>query len=295
MLTVATPRVDDRGLFGPGSVSWRVHRETTVLFGGARALLMHAAHPLVIAGARETGFYERNPWKRLQRTLALTYALTFGTREEALQAAARINLVHRAVSGVDPVTGMRYDAMDPDLLLWVHACLVDGALLFERLTVGTLTPEERERFHREQMAAAELIGLPRERIPPTTGELARYIREVVEGDVLRISEAAHSVAALFRNPPRDAEWRPILRAVSWWAFGSLPPKLRAMYGLPWGPAREAAYRASLRSLRLARPLIPRRFRWILPAQLAHRRIHRRPPSGRRPRSAARGSNLPHQP
>ena len=59
----------DLGYFGPSSVSWQVHREVTVLFGGARAVLMQAAHPLVIAGARETGFYERNPWKRLQRTL----------------------------------------------------------------------------------------------------------------------------------------------------------------------------------------------------------------------------------
>jgi uncharacterized protein (DUF2236 family) len=272
----ATPRVDDRGLFGPDSVSWRVHRETTVLFGGARALLMHAAHPRVIAGARETRFYERNPWKRLQRTLALTYALTFGTGEEALRAAERINAVHRSVRGVDPVTGRPYDAMDPELLLWVHACLVDGALLFERLTVGRLDAEERERFHGEQMAAAELLGLPRERIPPTTGQLRRYIREVVESDVLRVTEGARSVAALFRRPPPDAEWRPVLRAVSWWAFGSLPPRLRELYGVPWSPAREAAFRATFRSLRLARPLIPRRFRWILPAQLAHRRIRQMP-------------------
>src|SRR4051794_35077799 len=78
--------IADQGFFGPDSVSWRVHREVTVLFGGARALLMQAAHPLVIAGARETGFYQRDPWKRLQRTLMLTYALTFGTREEAQRA-----------------------------------------------------------------------------------------------------------------------------------------------------------------------------------------------------------------
>ena len=70
----------DLGYFGPDSVSWRVHREVTVLFGGARAVLMQAAHPLVIAGARETGFYERNPWKRLQRTLVLTYTITFGSK-----------------------------------------------------------------------------------------------------------------------------------------------------------------------------------------------------------------------
>jgi uncharacterized protein (DUF2236 family) len=262
------------GLFGPDSVSWRVHRETTVLFGGARALLMHAAHPLVIAGARESRFYERNPWKRLERTLALTYALTFGTHEEALRAADHINRVHRSVRGTDPVTGHTYDAMDPDLLLWVHASLVDSALLFERLTVGGLTDQERERFHREQMEAAELLGLPRDRVPSTTGALREYIAGVVAGDTLVVTDAARSVAELFRSPPRDAEWRPVLGAVSWWAFGTLPPRLRDMYGIRWGPPQQAVLRATLAALRVGRPAIPRRFRWILPAQIAHRRAVR---------------------
>jgi uncharacterized protein (DUF2236 family) len=262
----------DSGLFGPSSVSWRVHRETTVLFGGARALLMHASHPLVIAGATDTGFYERDPWRRLERTLQLTYSLTFGTREEALAAADRINVVHRRVRGVDPVTGKSYDAMDPDLLLWVHASLVDSALLFERLTVGRLRREERDRFHREQMAGAELLGLPRERIPPTVAELRAYIDRVVAGDDLEVTDAARRVAALVRAPPREATWRPVLRAVAWWAFGTLPPRLRAMYGVRWGPARSAALRVSLAALRVGRPAIPRRFRWILPAQQAAARL-----------------------
>src|SRR6266852_1547074 len=106
MRSRSRPSSHDAGLFGPDSVSWRVHRETTVLFGGARALLMQAAHPLVIAGARETGFYERNPWKRLQRTLILTYTITFGTKEAADAAADRINQVHARVHGTDPVTGL---------------------------------------------------------------------------------------------------------------------------------------------------------------------------------------------
>src|SRR5881409_2699672 len=98
------PSPGDEGLFGPRSVSWQVNRETAVLFGGARALLMHAAHPLVLAGARQTGFYERNPWKRLERTLFLPYTMTFGTREEALEAAERVNRVHREIHGIDAVT-----------------------------------------------------------------------------------------------------------------------------------------------------------------------------------------------
>lgn len=259
------------GLFGPDSVSWRVHRETTVLFGGARALLMHAVHPLVVAGARETGFYERDPWKRLERTLLLTYAITFGTEDEARAAADRINQVHRRVRGVDPVTGLAYDAFDPDLLLWVHAGLVDSALLFERMTVGRLTADECERFHREQMVAAELLGLPRDRIPATTVALRSYIDDVSVSGILRVTDATRRVAELFRRPPPEAEWRPILRAVSWWAFGTLPAPIRELYGVRWSPVREAALRASVTALRAARPAIPRRFRWILPAQVAFRR------------------------
>ena len=167
----------DEGYFGPRSVSWQVHREVTVLFGGARAMLMQAAHPSVIAGANQTGMYERNPWKRLQRTLVLQYALTFGTKEEAHAAADRINDVHERINGVDPVTGRRYDATDPALLLWVHACLVESALLFERLTVGRLDDRGRQRFHEEQMLAAELVRLPRNLIPPTVRELEEYVAD----------------------------------------------------------------------------------------------------------------------
>ena len=73
----------DPGYFGPTSMMWKINKEITVLFGGARALLMHAAHPLIAAGARQTSFYQRDPWKRLIRTLSLQNSLTFGTKQEA--------------------------------------------------------------------------------------------------------------------------------------------------------------------------------------------------------------------
>jgi uncharacterized protein (DUF2236 family) len=258
----------DQGFFGPDSVSWRVHRETTVLFGGARALLMQAAHPLVIAGARETGFYERNPWRRLERTLMLTYTITFGTRAAALEAVARINAVHRTVHGVDPVTQKPYDALDPELLLWVHACLVDSALLFEQLTVGALDDAGRQRFHEEQMLVAEMLLIPRERIPATVPELRAYIDGVVASGDLIVTDAARAVASLFKDPPPEAEWRPVLRAVSRWAFGTLPPKLRAQYGVRWSRAHDVATTVSLRSVRMMRPALPRRVRYIQPAEAA---------------------------
>jgi uncharacterized protein (DUF2236 family) len=256
----------DLGYFGPSSVSWRVHREVTVLFGGARALLLQAAHPLVIAGARETGFYERNPWRRLQRTLMLTYALTFGTKAEARAAAERINEIHARIKGVDPVTGRAYDALDPDLLLYVHACLVHSALLFERLTIGELDDEGRQRFHDEQKVAAELVLVPREIIPETVEDLRAYLRGVVDGEDLLVTDAARRVARLFEDPPPEAEWRPVLGVVSKLAFGTLPPSLRAQYGFELTPARRTAMRATFAVLRRLRPLLPARYRYIAPYQ-----------------------------
>jgi uncharacterized protein (DUF2236 family) len=263
----------DLGYFGPNSVSWGVHREVTVLFGGARALLLQAAHPLVIAGARETGFYERNPWRRLQRTLMLTYTLTFGTRAEADAAARRINDIHGRIKGVDAVTGKRYDALDPDLLLYVHACLVDSALRFERLTVGRLDDAGRQRFHDEQKFAAELLLVPRDIIPDTVEDLRAYLRGVVATGDLLVTDAARRVARLFEDPPAEAEWRPVLGVVAKLAFATLPPGIREQYGFELTPARRAAMRATVGALRALRPALPPRYRYIAPYQdwLARRR------------------------
>ena len=256
----------DLGYFGPDSVSWQVHREVTVLFGGARAVLMQAAHPLVIAGARATGFYERNPWKRLQRTLVLTYTITFGTKAEAHAAADRINDVHSRISGVDPVTGLVYDALDPELLLYVHACLVDSALLFEEFTVGRLDDAGRQRFHEEQMLAAELVKIPREIVPPTVPALRAWMGEVEDSGILQVTDSARRVADLFIHPPADAEWRPVLRGVSRLAFATLPPMLREQYGIRVGAGRRAAMAATFAATRALRPLLPKRVRFIAPYQ-----------------------------
>ena len=256
----------DDGYFGPDSVSWQVHREVTVLFGGARALLMQAAHPLVVAGANQTAMYERNPWKRLQRTLILTYTMTFGTKADADAAARKINDVHTRINGIDPITGKRYDALDPELLLYVHACLVDSALLFEELTVGALDDEGRDRFHREQMLAAELCLVPREMIPPTVPALRAWLADFEDRGELQVTDGARRVLDLFFEPPAEAEWRPVLRGVSRLAYGTLPASMREMYGLPFGPIRRGAMRATFPAIRATRPLLPPKFRFIAPYQ-----------------------------
>lgn len=235
-----------------------------MLFGGARALLMQAAHPLVVAGAAQTGMYDRNPWRRLQRTLILTYTLTFGTKDEAHAAAERINDVHTRINGVDPITGLRYDALDPQLLLYVHACLVESALLFEHLTVGRLDAAARQRFHEEQMLAAELCLVPRDLIPPTVPALRRWLAEVAASGILQVTEGARRVADLFLTPPPEAEWRPVLAGVSRLAFGTLPASLQRAYGFRTTAARREGVRIGLALTKTLRPLLPPRYRFIAP-------------------------------
>src|SRR6266513_5636011 len=255
---------EDLGYFGPGSVSWQVDREVTVLFGGARALLMQAAHPLVVAGVNQTQMYERSPWKRLQRTLMLSFTITFGTTAEAHAAADRINEVHARIKGTDPVTGKTYDALDPHLLLYVHATLVDSALLYEELTIGRLDDEGRQRFHEEQMLAAELVRIPKESIPPTVPALRAWLADVEDRGELAVTEGALRVAGLFMDPPHDAEWRPILPQVARLAFGTLSPLVREMYGIRWNATKEAALRSTFALMRTARPLLPAKYRYVEP-------------------------------
>ena len=112
------------GLYGPDDVTWRVNRETVLLAGGGRALLLQVAHPLVAAGVAEHSNYREEPWGRLYRTLDVTTRIVFGDAETSRQAARGLRATHRRVRGVAE-DGTPYDARDPELLLWVWATLVE--------------------------------------------------------------------------------------------------------------------------------------------------------------------------
>lgn len=258
----------DTGYFGPDSITWQVNREMTVLFGGARALLMHAAHPLIAAGARQTSMYSRDPWARLVRTLQLQSTVTFGTRQEAQQAADRINKLHYKVNGVDPITGERYDGVDPDLLLWVHAALEVSSLWFFERTVRTLTREERQRYHEESLVAAELVLLAPGYVPATIEELEIYVERVVASDRLMMTDVSSDVADIIRSGPvpRSVKW--VWGFISLAAFGTLPPPLRTLYGVRWNRRRQTWLDFNLSVLAKIRPLLPNRLRIIGPARWA---------------------------
>src|SRR5919197_4089720 len=139
------------GLYPEGSITRRVNRENVLVLGGGRALLMQLAHPSVAQGVDEHSDFRTRPVQRLRRTIHMTMAIVFGDRETALTAARAVNQAHARVRGRD------YTALDPDLLLWVHATLVDSVLVTYETFVKPLARQEREEFYEESKALGELL------------------------------------------------------------------------------------------------------------------------------------------
>ena len=267
----------DPGYFGPESMMWRVNKEITVLFGGARALLMHAAHPLIAAGARQTSFYQRDPWKRLIRTLSLQNSVTFGTKEEADESAHRINKLHEVIKGEDEITGGYYDALDHEQLLWVHACLQISSIYFYEKTVKKLTEDEKNQYHEENSIAAEMVLVDRKIMPKTHQELKDWvIQKSREKDYLVLTDVAIDVADIISGGPVPRHIKPIWPFIAFTAFNTLPQEFKNIYGIRETKFKKVLLNFNLSLLKYSRPFLPPFFRLIAPARWAKQRLTRNP-------------------
>ena len=267
----------DPGYFGPQSMMWKVNKEITVLFGGARALLMHAAHPLIAAGARQTSFYQRDPWKRLIRTLSLQNSVTFGTKEEADDSAHRINKLHEVINGEDEITGGYYDALDHEQLLWVHACLQISSIYFYEKTVKKLTDDEKNQYHEENSIAAEMVLIDRKIMPKTHEDLKNWVIEKSkEKDYLVLTDVAIDVAEIINGGPVPRHIKPIWPFIAFTAFYTLPPEFKDIYGIKETKFKTALLNFNLYLLKYSRPFLPPFFRLIAPARWAKQRLTRNP-------------------
>ena len=265
------------GLFGPGTMTWRINREGALLLGGGRALVLQVAHPLVAAGVAEFSNYREDPWGRLYRTLDLTTRIVFGDRETADEASDQLRRIHSRVKGVTREPGGRfpagtpYEANDPELLMWVHATLVDTSLLVYDRYVHRLTIAERRRYYEEQKTLGEAFGVPLEHQPATYADFNEYFAEMIESDALAVTDTLRDVTDATLRPDLPFLARPLVEAIGVATAGMLPPRLREELELPWGPNRERLLAASRAVLRGAIPLLPGVVRDFPPARSAERR------------------------
>jgi uncharacterized protein (DUF2236 family) len=257
---------EDPGLFGPHSILWRVNRESAVTLAGTCAVLMQFAHPRVAAGVRDHSRYQVDAAGRLRRTMDLTLAIVFGPRPEAMQAVRAINSRHRTVRGPG------YSAMDPELLLWVHATLVYSAIRGYRTLVGPLTDAEADQYYQDTKEIGVLLGIPRAMYPDRVDAFDGYLHRMIDSHEVAVGADARRMA--------DHVLRPGFRGVPRLAFapltvitaGLLPPALREGYGLKWGRAQRAAFAACRLGLPRLVKIAPEPVRWLPPARDAYHRL-----------------------
>jgi uncharacterized protein (DUF2236 family) len=189
--------------------------------------------------------------------------LTFGSDEDAISAAAHINTIHDRVSGVLPRSvgvlpaGQPYSAHDPQLLRWVHATLIDSILLaYERL-VGPLTPGERDRYCDEAAVMEPLLGITVGLLPRNTAQLETYLRGMLEGGTIAVSDGSRALARAVLFPPGWWLLWPAFRPLQLITIGWLPAPIRDAYGFRWSNRDARALARWTTALRLVRRILPR--------------------------------------
>ena len=265
------------GVVGPASTTWRVNREAAIFLGAGRALLLQLAHPWVAAAISDQSKVFDDPLGRFHRTFNVTFTMVFGTLDQAVAVARRLHRRHAAVVGVVPASvgpfaaGSPYCANEVAALRWVHATLVESAVLARDLVLPQLNESERDRYWSETRLFAALFGIPKEVLAPDWESFINYTDEMVASEVLTVSAAARDIAHRIISGRvtglRPPHWYRALTAQM------LPERLRLAFELPLGDAELRSAARALKWIRRIYPLLPDRLRTVGPYQEALARVH----------------------
>ncbi|MGE7992681.1 oxygenase MpaB family protein [Pseudomonas sp. NPDC089554] len=167
----------DPGLFGPGSVSWRVHGDfTSMLIGGISALMLQVLHPLALAGVWDHSNFRHDLLGRLRRTSQFISGTTFGSTENAERLIEKVRTIHLKVVGTAP-DGRPYAASDPDLLTWVHVAEVSSFLAAHlRYRNPYMSRADQDRYYDEIALIAERLGA--RDVPRSCRQVQDYLRRM---------------------------------------------------------------------------------------------------------------------
>jgi uncharacterized protein (DUF2236 family) len=255
--------------FPPGrSVARRVHGERAVgLLYGQRALLIGALEPLTYTGTMMSTSAGNRPFERLVRTAKYQETIFLGTREEADKVLSTVHRLHKRIkgtlsedAGAHPA-GTPYSAFDPQLMLWTLAVIADSGRAMYETMVRPLGEDEREGLWQDYVRFGELFGLPPSEVPATYREFDAWWNERLSSPDLQATPHGLEMAPLvaFRQPV-PAPARGNIVAQNHIIKGTLPPRVREIFGIPWSRAHEATFRAMTATHRRARHLFPRPMR-----------------------------------
>jgi len=234
------------GLFGPGSTIWRVHGDvTTMMVGGVAALLLQMLHPAVLAGVWDHSNFRADMQGRLRRTARFIALTTYGSREEAAAAIARVRRVHAHVRGTLP-DGTPYAADDPRLLAWVHVAeAVSFLAAWRRYGDPRMPAADQDRYFAELALVGARLGA--DPVPRSRAEAQALIATM--RDALRADARTREVARILlgQRPPSVAA-APVQALTFQAAIDLLPDWARRMHGLAGPGLATPAVRLGVRGV-----------------------------------------------
>lgn len=223
------PRRTD-GLFGPQAVAWRVHGDVaSMMVGGVAGLLLQMLHPAVLAGVWDHSKFRDDMQGRLRRTARFIALTTYGGRDEAEAAIARVRGIHGHVRGTLP-GGAPYIANDPALLAWVHVTEATSFLgAWIRYGEPGMSGADQDRYFAELAQVG--AGLGADPVPRSRAEARRLIEAT--RPALAVDGRTREVARLVLTQRAPNPVAQPLQAMTLQAgVDLLPGWARRMHGLP---------------------------------------------------------------
>jgi uncharacterized protein (DUF2236 family) len=270
------------GIFGPGSMSWQINRESALFLGAARAALLQLAHPWVATALAQHSSLMARPIARFHSTFCVLFAMIFGSRNQALAAARHLYTVHTYIRGEMSEDvgrwerGTPYEANEIAALRWVYATLVESAVLGYESVMPPLTIEELAGYFDESKTLAALFGVPAASLPLNWAQFLNYCRETEASDQLGVSSRAR---AMGRDLLRGADsW---IKPPAWYCALTtawLPERLRAEFGLPFGDQQLKAAEGARCWLPQVYQRLPSALRFVGPWHDAQARLIGKPAS-----------------
>ncbi len=216
----------DPGLFGPGSATWQVIGDISVVIGGIRALLVQAAHPEVVAGVAEHSTYQNDPLGRLSRTSSYVTATAYGAMPEVVAALAVVRRAHLPVHGRSH-RDKPYSANSGDGASWVHNTLIESFITAYQIFGPERLPVSRaDEFVAQQAHLGAMLNATE--LPTTHEGLSQWVDSHPD---IGISPGMTETVAFLARPPLPrmalAPYGVLFRA----AAATLPPRVSGILGV----------------------------------------------------------------
>jgi uncharacterized protein (DUF2236 family) len=260
----------DRGLFGPGSITWRVFSNSlSNAVGGIAAVILELAEPAVRAGVWEHSTFRIDPIGRMRNTGRAAQSIVYGPVRSARETFDRVNRMHERVAG-ETHEGKPYRATDPDLITWVHVTAGWGFLnAYMRYVEPRMSRADQDLYYAEREEVG--YGFGAHWVPTTVDGVEDYMKGMMSN--LYANDTVQEFIRLVGDASLvGTAARPLQRLFVQAAIDLLTEDMRSACGVqathPLGRGLRPTISALVKATRAGRRMLPDG-----PAQQACRRMN----------------------